>query len=384
MKRFDYIIAGGGCAGLSLAYHLVKQGLQGKTILIIEKEKKDQNDRTWCFWAHEPTFFDEIIFRQWDQIRFTSSRFDQIIPLQEYRYNMIRGIDFYAFTREVLRRAEGVSWLHEEVETYTDTTEGVNVKAGGKEYSGQFLFNSMFSQATLQPDPNRYHYMWQHFKGWEIETEQDCFDTSYATMFDFRTPQQGEMRFVYVLPFSSRSALVEFTLFTGNLLTDAEYDKALADYVKDVLGITSYRIKEIEKGKIPMTDHPFSRREGKHIYNIGTRGGVTKPSTGYTFLRIQQDCKKILQALQQGKLPEDKGPSLRYHTYDSMLLQVMHRKGELSEKIFTDLFRKNPIGRLFRFLDEETNPLEDLQVMASVPPFPFIEAFIKLKALQKV
>ncbi len=386
MQRFDYIIAGGGCAGLSLAYHLVQEGLGNKTILIIEKESKNQNDRTWCFWAHEPTLFDEITFRQWNKIRFISGAYsyNRVIDLQEYRYSMIRGLDFYNFTQKKLLQAKGVQWLRAEVESITDQKDGVEVKAGGVTYQGRWLFNSIFNKETLRPDASRYHYLWQHFKGWEIETEEDCFDTSYATMFDFRTPQQGEMRFFYVLPFSPRKALVEFTLFTGTLLEDAAYNEALTNYVGNVLGLKHYTIQAVEKGKIPMTDHPFARREGRHIYNIGTRGGLTKPSTGYTFLRIQQDCKEIVKALQQGKLPEEKSPSLRYSIYDSMLLQVMHRRGELSEKIFTDLFHKNPIGRLFRFLDEETNPLEDLQVMASVPPLPFISAFFKLKALQKV
>ena len=37
MKEFDYIIVGGGCAGLSLAYELeVNEKLKNKTLAIIE------------------------------------------------------------------------------------------------------------------------------------------------------------------------------------------------------------------------------------------------------------------------------------------------------------------------------------------------------------
>ena len=37
MKEFDYIIIGGGCAGLSLAYELdIKSKLKDKTLAIIE------------------------------------------------------------------------------------------------------------------------------------------------------------------------------------------------------------------------------------------------------------------------------------------------------------------------------------------------------------
>jgi lycopene beta-cyclase len=44
MKPYDVIIAGGGAAGLSLAYHLVRSPLRDCSILIVEKEAKDQND----------------------------------------------------------------------------------------------------------------------------------------------------------------------------------------------------------------------------------------------------------------------------------------------------------------------------------------------------
>ena len=37
MKEFDYIIVGGGCAGLSLAYELeINEKLKNKTLAIIE------------------------------------------------------------------------------------------------------------------------------------------------------------------------------------------------------------------------------------------------------------------------------------------------------------------------------------------------------------
>ena len=41
MKEFDYIIIGGGCAGLSLAYELdLHQRLVNKTLAIIEPRKE--------------------------------------------------------------------------------------------------------------------------------------------------------------------------------------------------------------------------------------------------------------------------------------------------------------------------------------------------------
>ena len=51
MKEFDYIIIGGGCAGLSLAYELeIKGKLNDKTLAIIEPRKEYKRDKTWSFW----------------------------------------------------------------------------------------------------------------------------------------------------------------------------------------------------------------------------------------------------------------------------------------------------------------------------------------------
>ena len=102
MPDYDYILSGGGLAGLSLAYHLINSPLRDRSILIIDKDAKQQNDRTWCFWAQQPTLFDEIAYRTWQRLRFASDDFTREYDLAPYHYQMIRGIDFYDFTREKL------------------------------------------------------------------------------------------------------------------------------------------------------------------------------------------------------------------------------------------------------------------------------------------
>ena len=69
---YDFAILGGGAAGLSLALELVKSQLGNKSILIVEKDAKDSNDRTWCFWADQPTPYDVIARKVWPRLRFQS------------------------------------------------------------------------------------------------------------------------------------------------------------------------------------------------------------------------------------------------------------------------------------------------------------------------
>ena len=65
MKEFDYIIIGGGCAGLSLAYELeINEKLKNKTLAIIEPRaeyKKDNQVKHEHYLINEEINLDERI-----------------------------------------------------------------------------------------------------------------------------------------------------------------------------------------------------------------------------------------------------------------------------------------------------------------------------------
>jgi hypothetical protein len=111
LPEYNFIMAGGGAAGLSLDCHLVRTPAGQGPILIIDRDAKQKNDRTWCFWTTQPTLFDQAIYRSWEQIRFTAPGFDQLYTLQPYRYQMIRDIDFYQEARQQLAGHANVTFL---------------------------------------------------------------------------------------------------------------------------------------------------------------------------------------------------------------------------------------------------------------------------------
>ncbi|MGB3774526.1 MAG: lycopene cyclase, partial [Leeuwenhoekiella sp.] len=48
---FNYIILGAGLSGLGLAVKFISDPFfKDKKILLLDKEEKLKNDRTWCFW----------------------------------------------------------------------------------------------------------------------------------------------------------------------------------------------------------------------------------------------------------------------------------------------------------------------------------------------
>jgi len=385
LKSYDFIFAGGGAAGLSLAYHILRSPLRDRRILIIDPENKQSNDRTWCFWYDRPTHFSPIYYRSWRKVGFRAPEYSADIDLGPLRYHMLRGIDFYQFTRSELAARPNIDFLQASVEQVIEAPDGVLVSAAGQTYQASWLFDSRFRTSDLTLQPERYHYLQQHFLGWEIETEQECFDPSLPFLFDFRTPQVGDMRFMYLLPFEPNRALVEFTLFSPTLLTQDAYEQALRAYITRQLKTDRYRIIAAEKASIPMTDHPLPRRAGERILNIGTRGGRVKPSSGYAFLRIQHDSAAIVRSLEKNQHPfAIPSAPARFRLVDTLMLQILKNRGDLSVQVFTDLFRKNPIQRLLRFMDESANPLETLQIMASVPTWPFLTALYRVKVLRRI
>lgn len=373
MMRYDFIFAGMGCAGLSLAYRLNQTELRNKKILLIDQAPKNLNDRTWSFWTKKETPFDSIVAKTWDKIAFQSPLFSDEISILPYQYKMIRGIDFYEFALKNLQQNPNIEIVYGNISNIQSQTDGGSLEVNGKIYAGQWIFNSLPPKFSFQKE--KFHYLSQHFLGWVIETETDTFNPEVATFMDFRIEQKGEARFFYLLPTSKRQSLVEFTIFSENLLSQAEYESELKMYLKDYLKITNYKIIEIEKGNIPMIDEPLPLRHSAFVINMGSTSGSTKPSTGYTFMNIQKQSDLILNELLQNQTPFYKQPfNAHFRRYDSMLLNIMARNRYPTRDIFAMLFKKHPIERIFRFLDEETNFLEDLKIMASVPSMPFFKA----------
>ena len=117
-NTYQYIIAGGGMAGLSLAFYLNQSDkLRNKSILIIDREEKNVNDHTWCFWERSKSPFEEIIFKKWQGVWFHGTKnFSQFLDLQEYTYKMVRGIDFYEHIITQLKQNPNVTFLQANIE----------------------------------------------------------------------------------------------------------------------------------------------------------------------------------------------------------------------------------------------------------------------------
>ncbi|MCU0443306.1 MAG: lycopene cyclase family protein [Microscillaceae bacterium] len=373
--HYDYILAGAGCAGLSLAYRLNQHPeLRQKKILVLDKNLKNQNDRTWCFWVQGSTPFDAIAHKTWDNIWFHHAAFSQKFNLAPYRYQMIRGLDFYEFVLNDLSQNPHITIQWGNIANLQSQAQVASLELDNQAITADWIFNSL--PPTMPEKRPNFHYYLQHFKGWVVETPQAFFDDSTATFMDFRIPQQsGEARFFYVLPTSPTRALVEFTVFSENLLPEAQYDEELKKYFQTFLQLSDYQIVEQEFGIIPMYDTSFATRHSPRILNIGITGGRAKASTGYTFMNIQKQSDRIIASLLNNQHPfYTESAWHRFQLYDSMLLNVLKNHRKLAADVFRIMFERHPLPRIWRFLDEKSNFWEELQIMASMPPLPFLQA----------
>ncbi|MEO1713204.1 MAG: lycopene cyclase family protein, partial [Bacteroidota bacterium] len=353
MQKYDYIIAGAGCAGLSLAYHLVRsEHLQDKRILLLDIAKKVDDDRTWCYWSADQAYFSEIPQHSWTNITFASHRIQKSQSIQPLSYHCLRGIDFYEHIYKILDDHPQVEQRWERILQLKNTDEGASVKTEQGLYQAEYVFSSI-ADASFKSQKENYYHTRQHFKGYFIKTQEYAFDTDEVTLMDFRAQSEEQPRFFYVLPFSPREALVEFTVFSDGFLENREYEKELDIYIKEKLGISSFHILAEENGVIPMTDFPFKRRSGKSIIHLGTQGGLTKATTGYTFQNIQKACQEIVRKLDQGERPYYHLQSkARFGFYDRLLLHIIKYRKERVAPIMQQLFMANDFKKVLKFLDE--------------------------------
>lgn len=383
IEEVDYLIVGGGAAGLSLAYHMAQEPrLAGKTVLLLEAEAHKANDRTWRYWAAGSTPFGPVESHRWARLAVRTPGFERVLDLAPYHYRLVRAGDFYAHVAQTLAaRPRQFTQLVSQVTSVTEAPDAAGALAtlaDGRQVRARYAFDSRLPRLDRQP--LRHRYLEQHFRGWEIEADYDAFDPTVVQFMDFRVPQHQQVRFVYTLPFTPRRALVEFTVFSGQVLSKAEYEAELRAYLRERVGEGRYRVMAEEGGSIPMTDHPLPARHSPHVLHLGTRAGRSKPSTGYTFARIQRHSARLVAALATtGTLPADPtGDQWQFRLFDTLLLDIMQRQGESVRDIFRELFDHNPIQRIFRFLDEETSWVENLQILHSVTPGPFLRSIAQV------
>ena len=375
MQHYHYIFTGSGLSALMTVYEMLLSGkFDDKSILLIDQNTKKVNDRTWCFWD-EHNLFDEIVSKKWNQAVFANEKFNRVLELTPYQYKKINGLDFYELVFKKISEHKNIHFLNQKVVDFTELGNHCVVKTKEETFTCNKIFNSIYNPEVVKAQ-TKFPLIQQHFVGWFIKSKEALFTPNCATFMDFSVEQKGNTRFMYVLPTSENEALLEYTLFSKHLLSKEEYESEIQKYIEN-LGIKEYEIIEKEQGNIPMTCYPFWKHNTKNVINIGSAGGWTKASTGYTFKNASKKSKALVQFLKSESDFTKFHKKDKFWFYDLLLLDILSSKNELGSKIFSSIFKKGSSTVIFKFLDEETSIWEDLQVIWKCPKMIFVKALFR-------
>ena len=375
-KLYDYIIVGAGASGLMTAYRMCSDTFfDDKNILLIDVEKKSKNDRTWCFWEDSEGEWDGILTTSWKKIAFKSEDFCKDDNIAPYQYKMIKSIDFYNTVWNLIDTKENITFSKNIVSNIKQEADKATILTDTNTFFSKVVINSIVLNNDYLKQI-KYPVLKQHFVGFFVKTKQDFFNDTTATFMDFTVSQKRNTRFMYVLPYAKNMALFEYTLFSSTLLPYKEYVTEIENYLSNK-GIKEFEILEREQGSIPMTCYQFWKNNSKNIIHIGTAGGWTKASTGFTFKNISKKSEQLIGYLKQEKSLKNFQKKNKFWYYDLLLLDILTEKNHLGAKIFSDMFKKSSSQKILKFLDEETCIKEDLQILLKIFPYPFVKALFK-------
>lgn len=384
MSRFDadLIIAGAGCAGLSALWHVLQSSAANRRIIVVDRSFEPGDDRTWAFWGTTDTPFAHLADRRWDQVRVRFPGWETTGQLHRPLGGNANGRRTYmrvrrrAYDQHVLDEAStrpNVRFVAQCITGIRDDHDSGVVSLPEGELRAPVVMQSVQLSPNDRAAPVR-HPLRQHFGGWEVRTAHAVFDPRVVTLMDFDTDQHDGAAFFYVLPEAPDRALVEHTMFSLRPRPTAFYDEQVRARLAQ-LGAGEVTVNRTEYGSIPMEDRRIDQRWGRHIWNLGTVGGMTKPTTGYTFQRIHAQTHHLVStwAADGHPSPLPSAPR-RYRFADRTLLHLLHHRPELGRPIFERLFRTSTIDDVLTFLDEDSSLSSDARMVARLPWLPFLRA----------
>ncbi|MFC3414850.1 lycopene cyclase family protein [Algoriphagus hitonicola] len=374
MKEYDFIFAGAGCASLSLVYYLLESPLKDSKILLIDPEINQVPSKTWCYWAESPLkIHPSNAIRFWESLKLSSPKQQHQYSFSKLKYFHLESTDFYDAIWKKIKSNSNIDTLASKVISLEDNhSHGIVHCSGDVTFNGKTIFDSRITDQDYH-SPGM---LKQLFAGWVVKTEDSLFDSKAMTLMEWSQEISADFEFFYILPFSDKSALIEYTTYSTNLISKKSLERKIQEYLEQKFPDSEFSISFQESGMIPMTTKSREFSSSKTIHPIGTRAGWTKASTGYTFHKIQLETQRIATELVQGKSISTYKSSKRFKFYDNILLNIAHKWPNELSNLFNDLFKKTPMDQLFRFLNEETSIWEELSILSRLRFAIFIKSLI--------
>lgn len=273
MKQWDVILAGGGLANGLIALRL-RQQQPSLRLLMVEAGPSAGGNHTWSFHEDDLTaeqhhWIAPLVAHRWqgydvrfprftrtltsDYLSITSERFAEAIG-ELLGEDLLTGCEISALTPHSVRLADGRTF-----------TAGAVIDGRGYR-------------------PSRYHTIGlQAFLGQQWQLAQP-HGLQRPILMDATVDQQQSYRFVYTLPLSADTLLIEDTHYQDSVALEPDAARQrIADYAA-AQGWQLQTLQREERGSLPITlaGQPAAFRAQHQLPCSGLRAGLFHPTTGYS------------------------------------------------------------------------------------------------------
>ncbi|WMS43369.1 lycopene beta-cyclase CrtY [Acuticoccus sp. MNP-M23] len=371
------IIAGGGLSGVltAMAFARARPDI---ALTVIEAGDRLGGDHTWSFYATDleasaAALVEPFIAHRWDSYETRFRRFSRTFSTG---YRSVTSARLHSVAMEALgsrvRLCAKVAGIDGTGVTLADGThleaDAVIDARGARRLDGVVL-------------------RWQKFLGREVRLTEP-HGLTHPTIMDANVPQVDGYRFVYLLPFTADTLLIEDTYYSEGAAVDAA---ALRSRIDDYAAAQGWTIAETireERGALPLLlsgDFPVMWKGAAPAGGpvpLGLRAGLFHPVTGYSLpasARTAVALADLAGPLSTDRLRSAVQTIARKHfarsSFDRLLNRLLFLAGEPQDRhLVLERFHKLPQPLIERFYAGRLPRAYQLRILVGKPPVPFFRA----------
>ena len=357
MKIYKAAIIGLGSSGLAVNKLIYDNNKDN--VIAFENSNIDKRNNYFGFWLTDwMKPFENLVEKRWNNWEICDNDTNIIHNDSEHPYCVI---SFKKWKNFCLDNKNKLDLINKRVINYYKT-EGIYkiTTEDNKEYFAKKIYDSRSTKEKKNE-------LIQHFFGINIITKNNTFNDKKLTLMHF-TKIEDFLHFIYVLPFSHNTALVESTVFSKKTLNENWYREQIDKFLKNK-SIDILKENSFEYGIIPMFFNEEKKPSDPNIYNIGIRGGACKASTGYAFSFLIKQIQ-LIKKTNKNKIHIHKFIEKKM---DQIFLNYLKNNNEFGESFIA--IAKNLNGNEFQtFMMGQSTLKTKLKIIKSMPKLPFIKS----------